>query len=117
MSIFSLLFLAPVLFVALAVPFLAVWAPLRAIRGRASLQRSLEQEGYRVRRVELRWFTRGPFTDMRPAGLKHSDWLYRVVAEDREWRPRVVWIRWRPGWPWQPADRWQLRGVGRPDLR
>jgi hypothetical protein len=90
------------------VPFLAVWFPYRAMRGRARLRRMLEDQGYLVERMELRWLTRGPFSDMVPAGLKHSNWLYRVRVVDREARPRVAWIRWCQGWPWQSDDRWQL---------
>jgi hypothetical protein len=107
--------LAAAFFVALAVPFLAVWVPVRAMRGRARLRRVVEAQGYRVRRMELRWLTRGPFATMRPAGLKYSDWLYRVVAEDRETTPRVAWIRWRPGRPWQPDDHWELQWDDNPD--
>lgn len=105
----GLILLAGAIVVAVAVPFLAIWVPIRAIRGRSRLRRTLEEQGYEVRRMELRWLTRGPFADMRPAGLKYGDWLYRVLAEDGDNRLRVAWIRWRPGRPWQSEDHWELR--------
>jgi hypothetical protein len=78
------------------------WAP--------RVRRLLEQDGFHVRHLERRWLTRGPFPDMRPPGLKHhKEWLVRVVAEDRELRPRAGWVRWHRKWPWEAADKWAVR--------
>jgi hypothetical protein len=71
------------------------------------VRRLLEQEGFSVRQMERRWLTKGPFPDMRPAGMEHhKEWLVRVVAVDREHRPRAGWVRWRRKWPWEAADTW-----------
>jgi len=78
------------------------WAP--------RVRRLLEAEGFHVRDMERRWLTRGPFPDMRPPGVKHhKEWLVRVVAEDRERRPRAGWVRWHRKWPWEAADTWAVR--------
>jgi hypothetical protein len=103
---------AYVVLAAMAVVFVAVnacylhrlftWAP--------RVRRLLEQEGLRVRHMERRWLTRGPFPDMRlPGARRHKEWLVRVVVEDREQRPRAGWIRWQKKWPWQAADTWAVR--------
>ena len=74
------------------------------------VRRLLEQEGFTVRQMERRWLTKGPFQDMRQPGTKHhKEWLVRVVAEDREHRPRAGWVRWRRKWPWESADTWAVR--------
>jgi len=73
------------------------------------VRRLLEQEGFHVRQMERRWLTRGPFPDMRPPGSSHhKEWLVRVVADDRELRPRAGWIRWHRKWPWEAADTWAV---------
>jgi hypothetical protein len=74
------------------------------------VRRLLEHEGFTVRRMERRWLTRGPFPDLRPPGVnRHTEWLIRVDAVDREHRPRAGWVRWRKKWPWDAADTWTVR--------
>lgn len=74
------------------------------------VRRLLEREGFTVRRMERRWFTKGPFQDMRLPGSKHhKEWLIRLVAVDREHRPRAGWGRWRRALPWEAADRWAVQ--------
>lgn len=87
---------------------LHVWWWIRAVRARARLRGMLEEQGHRIRRMELRWLTRGPFTELPPAGMKGGGWLYRILTEDVERKRRVAWIRYHLRWPWQD-DRWELR--------
>jgi hypothetical protein len=104
--------LIPRAFAVLAAVLMAL-ALYRTVSGHVSwaprLRRLLERDGFSVRRMERRWLTRGPFPDMRPPGAKHSsEWLIRVVAEDREHQPRSGWVRWRRRWPWETQDRWAV---------
>ncbi len=70
----------------------------------------LEREGFTVRHMERRWFTRGPFPDLKPPGTKfHKEWLVRLVAVDREHRPRAGWLRWHRRRRWEAADKWAVQ--------
>jgi len=87
------------------------WNFCRLIRVRADIRESLERQGFAVRKLELRWLTRGSFPDLRLPGLRGSrgQYLYHVAAADGGGRPRTGWVRWSAGWPWRPAAPWSLR--------
>src|SRR5881394_852113 len=91
-----------------AIPAFLLAAIVRTTRVRARALRSLEEDGYRVHRVEARFLTRGPFERARLAGSKHGDSLYRVAADDRTGSPCVVWIRVPAAMFWHPLV-WETR--------
>jgi hypothetical protein len=96
---------------ALVIVVLWGWTIYRVIDGRRELRAALARDGFKVQELELRWLTRGPFSDMRLPGSQNASgqYLYRVTAEDRGGRRHTGWIRWRMPWPWQPADPWTLK--------
>ena len=99
---------------AAAVLLLVASTVVRLVRALSRIRRSLEDDGYRVRRLEARFFTRGPFSEMRALpGTKHGDHLYRVSANDRNGGTCVLWIRVPAAMPWQ-ALHWDVR---RDDVR
>ena len=74
------------------------------------IRRALAQDGFRIRHMERRWFTKGPFADMRMPGSKFTrEWLVRIVADSRDGEPRAGWVRWQRGRPWEASDRWAIR--------
>lgn len=76
----------------------------------ARIRGLLEQQGFRVQRMERRWLTRGPFPDLRPPGTKnHTEWLVRVMADDPSGTRRAGWVRWRRNWPGEGSDRWAVQ--------
>ena len=76
----------------------------------ASIRALLEQQGFRVQRMERRWLTRGPFPDLKPPGTKnHTEWLVRVIADDPAGTRRGGWVRWRKKWPGESGDRWAVQ--------
>jgi hypothetical protein len=82
-------------------PFVIAIAVTQRVRSSRLVRRSLEAQGLLVRRMELRFFTRGPFSEMRSLpGFKHSDTLYRVLAEDQAGRSHVLWARIPSRMPW-----------------
>jgi hypothetical protein len=97
------------LFFAGVIAVLCCWSLSTHFIWASRIRRLLDQEGFRVRHLERRWLTRGPFPDLKRAGTKgHTEWLVRVVAEDREHRPRAGWVRWRRKWPWEAVDTWAV---------
>ena len=76
----------------------------------ARIRALLEQQGFRVQRMERRWLTRGPFPDLKPPGTKnHTEWLVRVFADDPAGTRRAGWVRWRRKWLGEREDRWAVR--------
>jgi hypothetical protein len=76
----------------------------------AHIRALLEQQGFRVQRMERRWLTKGPFPDLRPPGTKnHTEWLVRVIVDDPSGTRRAGWVRWRRNWPGEQEDRWAVR--------
>jgi hypothetical protein len=74
------------------------------------IRRALAQDGFSIRHMERRWFTKGPFADMRMPGSKFTrEWLVRIVADNRDGEPRAGWVRWQRGRPWEASDRWAVR--------
>ena len=97
------------IFVLIVLPVFIYWRIASEIRWPAHIRDVLAREGFTVRHLERRWFTRGPFPDMRLPGTKGSmEWLIRFVAEGRDHQGRGGWIRWRRRLPWQTADRWAI---------
>lgn len=85
------------------------WSLRRLTLGRSEIRAALTRDGYTVHEIELRWLTRGPFPDMRTTGTRNSrERLYYVVADDAAGRRRTGWVRFRPRWPGQAADRWSV---------
>jgi hypothetical protein len=100
---FGLAFLA-------AIVFSLYWAISSEIVWASRVRRLLEQDGFNVQHMERRWFTRGPFPDLRLPGMKFQKaWLVRIAGRDRELRPRSGWPRWKRRWPWERADTWAVR--------
>jgi hypothetical protein len=87
------------------------WNFLRLKRVRDDVRTAIGREGYDVQDIGLRWLTRGPFPGLRRPGLRGSrgQFLYRVVARDRNGRLRTGWVEWRAGWPWRASAPWTLR--------
>ncbi len=93
---------------ALPVGFLALVAYSIHVTGLAHIGRLLEQQGFRVRDMKRSWLN----TEI--PGTRRSDWLVRVVVEDREGRLRSGWVR-LPGLRLRDtADRWTVVWDERP---
>ena len=99
---------------ALAIVCAHAWTVYRLVRSRGEIRAALARDGFLLRELELRWLTRGPFTDMGWSGAKGNRgvYLYRVTAADRQRASRTGWIRWRARWPWQHREEWLLRWDG-----
>lgn len=103
------------LFVTAGTPVVVAWLLVDRVRSGRLVRRALAQEGYVLRQLEQRYFTRGPFTEMRRLpGVKHSEMLYRVIAEDRSGAAHVLWARLGAPTPWAPA-RFEIRHDEAPD--
>jgi hypothetical protein len=98
-----------------ALPFAIALVVAHRVQSSRAVWRALEEQGFLVRRMELRFFTRGPFREMLCLpGLKHSDTLFRVLAEDRSGTSHVLWARIPVGMPWD-APRCETRRDEAPD--
>jgi hypothetical protein len=71
----------------------------------ARLRSLLEEQGLRVREMKRVWI-KTAFPGEKP--LARSEWLARVVVEDREGQVRSGWVRWHRLRPWDKADRWAV---------
>jgi outer membrane lipoprotein-sorting protein len=80
------------------------------------VRNSLERLGFRVRHMERRWFTKGPFPDLRIGRSLNKEWLIRISADDAQNRPREGWVRWQGRHLWQKADTWAVRWDDQPAL-
>ena len=104
-------------FVSALIGLLLCLTIVRQLRGRARVRRSLEASGYRVYRMESRFFTRGPFHEMlHLPGTKRGDVLFRVLALDDSGSSHVLWARLHRGAPWQEL-RFELRQDHAPDTK
>lgn len=116
-----LLLIAVAAVVALSVRLLAL---RRSLRVRAELGWWLRQHGVEAQQMERRWLTRGPFPDIRPAGVEHSGLLFHFRGRDRCGAPVSGWVWLPPGWQaasteqwrlhWDPGPDVNLRGIGSP---
>jgi hypothetical protein len=95
-------------FAAVAALSLRVFASRRTLRVRAELERWLRQRGFEPQRMERRWLTRGPFPDVRPAGVKHSGLLFHIRGRDHGGAPACGWLWLPPGWQWASTEHWRL---------
>jgi hypothetical protein len=95
-------------FAALSI-FVVGWTVYGDLTWRSRVRQRLEHDGFRVRHMERRWLTRGPFSDMRLPGAKGgTESLIRVVAENRDGQLRAGWVRF-PRWPgWAPKLPWDV---------
>jgi len=59
--------------------------------------------------MERRWLTRGPFPDIRPAGVKHSGLLFHIRMRDRSGTPASGWLWLPPGWQWKSPEHGRLQ--------
>jgi hypothetical protein len=71
----------------------------------AHIRRLLEEQGFRVMQLKRLWFRTAFPGKTRPA---RSEWLARVVIEDREGRLRSGWVRWHRVRLWDMAERWAV---------
>jgi hypothetical protein len=102
---------------AVAALSLRIFASRRSLRVRTKLERWLRQCGFEPQRMERRWLTRGPFPDIRPAGVEHSGLLFHVRGRDRGGVPASGWV-WLPsGWQWTSTERWRLHVDPNPDVK
>ena len=85
-----------------------VYASSRSIRAPAEIERWLRQRGLELQRMERRWLTRGPFADIRPAGVEHSGLLFYLRAQDHAGAPVTGWLWLPPGWQLMSPERWRL---------
>lgn len=85
-----------------------VYASRRSLRAPAEIAQWLRQRGIEPERMERRWLTRGPFADIRPAGVEHSGLLFYLSARDHAGAPVTGWIWLPPGWQMMPSERWRL---------
>lgn len=85
-----------------------VYASWRSLRAPAEIERWLRQRGLEPERMERRWLTRGPFADIRPAGVEHSGLLFHLRARDHTGAPVTGWIWLPPGWQLMSSERWRL---------
>lgn len=101
------------LVVLIGVAVLAVVVRIISIEGpngsTARVGRWLGEQGWQVRHLERRWLTRGPFPDIRPAGMRHSGLLYLVAVVGPDGRSRTGWVAIPPRWHWRRTDRWRLQ--------
>ena len=97
--------IAVVAFVAAA---LVVLVSRRLLRTPPMLQPWLAERGFELQRMERRWLTRGPFPDIRPAGVQHSGWLVHFLARERSGKVVSGWVWVPPRWRWASPDRWRL---------
>jgi hypothetical protein len=81
-------------------------------RARAAVQ----QRGFQLQRTEHRWFTRGPFPDIRPAGVKQSGWLFHVLVRDSSGALASGWVYMPPAWRPSP-EQWRLQLDSSPDSK
>jgi hypothetical protein len=105
MSRFWPLIVAIAVVIAVSVRVYASW---RSLRAPAEIERWLRQRGLEPQRMERRWLTRGPFADIRPAGVEHSGLLYYLRALERGGAPVTGWIWLPPGWQMMSSERWRL---------
>ncbi len=68
---------------------LTVWGYYRMFRSYSDVRKSLEQEGYRNVRLNLRLIRSGPFR-----GVRRSDVVFQVRALEASGRERSGWARW-----------------------
>ena len=80
---------------------------LRWLRVPPELERWLQQRGLQPQQMERRWLTRGPFPDIRPAGVKLSGWLFHIRVLDPNGMPASGWVWLPPGFSPSP-ERWRL---------
>ena len=84
----------------------------RNARFRKRVCEELATQGYDVRELSKRWFTRGVFPDIPLPGFgqkRRREYLFRVFATDRTGRPQSGWVRWRvPLW-WHRSDQWAVK--------
>lgn len=109
---------------AFAAVLLVVFVCRRLLRAPPTLGPWLEERGLELQRMERRWLTRGPFPDIRPAGVQHSGWLMHVLVRDRGGKLASGWVWLPPRWRWESPGRWRLhvdpgadstpRGIGTP---
>ena len=93
---------------AVAALSLRVFASRRSLRVRAELEWWLRQRGFEPQQMERRWLTRGPFPDIRPAGVKFSGLLFHIRGRDRGGLLASGWIWLPPGWQWASTEHWRL---------
>lgn len=80
----------------------------RLLRMPATLRPWLEERGLRPQRMDRRWLTRGPFPDIRPAGVQHSGWLVHILGRDCSGTLVSGWVWLPPRWRWTSPERWRL---------
>lgn len=97
-----------VVVVATVAVLLVVLLSRRLLRAPPTLGPWLEQSGLRLQRMERRWLTRGPFPDIRPAGVQHSGWLMHILVRDRGGKLATGWVWVPPRWRWESPERWRL---------
>lgn len=92
-----------------AVPVVLAIAGVRGlVRDRKRLAGWLRERGYQPLEIKARYFTAGPFEDIRLPGMKHGDQLYRALATDGDGVQHVLWIRIPTGLPGRSRP-WELR--------
>jgi hypothetical protein len=87
---------------------LVVLVSRRVLRAPPTLGPWLEERGFRLQRMEPRWLTRGPFPDIRPAGVQHSGWLVYFLARERSGKVVSGWVWLPPRWRWASPEHWRL---------
>lgn len=102
---------------AVAALSLRVFASTRSLRVRAELERWLRHRGFEPQRMERRWLTRGPFPDIRPAGVNHSGLLFHIRGRDHGGVPASAWVWLPPGWQWTSHEDWRLHLDPSPDAK
>jgi hypothetical protein len=85
-----------------------VFASCKSLRVPVEIVLWLRQRGFEPQRMERRWLTRGPFADIRPAGVKHSGLLFHIRARNRSGALASGWIWLPPGWQWASPEHWRL---------
>lgn len=93
---------------AVAAVAVQVLVMVRWLRVPPELERWLQQRGLQPQQMERRWLTRGPFPDIRPAGVKLSGWLFHIRVLDQSGMPASGWVWLPPGFSPSP-ERWRLQ--------
>lgn len=93
---------------AIAAISLVVLVCWRLLRAPPTLGPWLEERGFQLQRMERRWLTRGPFPDIRPAGVQHSGWLMHILVRDRSGELASGWVWLPPRWRWTSPECWRL---------
>jgi hypothetical protein len=94
-----------------------VFASRRSLHVPVDIKRWLEERGFEPQRLERRWLTRGPFPDIRPAGVQHSGLLFHIHARDRSGALASGWLWLPPGWQWTSHEHWRLHLDPGPDQK